>query len=288
MAAERRQRIGTQDCRRSGDRCDGGRVHHRHGRMTLDGLRNRDDGRALRRLRRGGCRLTTAVDRECAWLRRRRVHGEARGRLSRLGGRYRRRGGDRGGRRGGGRRLHRRGRNRCRDGNRGDGLRDRRGRRCARACRQQRRRVDVALGLGGDTNTEMDVRLRMLAVATRAEPADDRAFVDGRAARDGDRTEVRQSHGVAVVGRDRQRQTRSWDGARERDEAGARCEHGRARGAGDVDAAMLATGVRMRSVEDEWLEDFAVGRPRPRPCCRSADHRRRGHEQEHATHRTPP
>lgn len=134
----------------------------------------------------------------------------------------------------------------------------------------------------------MDVGLRVLTVAACAETADRPALGDGSAARDGERRQMRQRHGVAVVGRDRERDARARDGAGEGDRAATRREHDGAGGPGNVDAAMLAAGIRMGGVEDERLENFAVGRPRPRSCSWSADQRRHGNEQEHATHGTPP
>lgn len=160
--------------------------------------------------------------------------------------------------------------------------RSRRGRwNLRRTRREQRRRVDVPLRLSGDADAEMHR-------AGLPDNADGRAFGHGRPACDGDRPELRERDGVAVVGENRDRLARSRDGAGERDRACARRDDARAGVTCDVDAAMLACGVRMRRVERERLENCAVGRPRPCARCGSTDHRRHGHEQEHATHRTPP
>jgi hypothetical protein len=97
---------------------------------------------------------------------------------------------------------------------RGRGCRDGRRRRsdlyrwCGRrrggsACRQERQRIEVALRLRGDPDAEVDVRLRHVLVAARADHSDGAAFRDRSALRRSDRAEVRQRHRVPVRGRDR-------------------------------------------------------------------------------------
>ena len=58
-----------------------------------------------------------------------------------------------------------------------------------------------------------------------------------------------------------------------------------ARVAADVDAPMLATGVRVRRVEEERLEDRPVGGPRPRRCGGREDERGEDRRECERTHR---
>ena len=81
---------------------------------------------------------------------------------------------------------------------------------------------------------------RVIAVA---DLADDPSFSDRAAARDGDRSELEQRHGVAVGRLDRQRAAPGRNGADERDDACGRRPHGVAGGGADVDSTMLARRV---------------------------------------------
>ena len=78
------------------------------------------------------------------------------------------------------------------------------GRRCRRSGRRRRRgrrtgdrqeaeRVEVALLVGRDPDTEVDVRHVELGRAARPDGADGRSFADGRVARDGERAEMREA-----------------------------------------------------------------------------------------------
>ena len=90
---------------------------------------------------------------------------------------------------------------------------------------------------------------------------------DRRALRDGDRAEVRERDGVAVRGLDRHRLAVRGHGSREADRARCRRDHRLAcRVRADVDAAMLARGVRVRLV---------VGRTAAAPAPGRASSRRR-------------
>ena len=132
------------------------------------------------------------------------------------------------------------------------------------ARRQERQRVEVALRLGGDAHAEVDVRRRDLRLAGGADRGDGVALGDRGALRDVDRAEVGQRDGEAVGGLDREARARCGHGAGERDDARRGRAHVGARVAADVDAPVLAGGVRVRRVEDERLEDRPVDRPRPR------------------------
>jgi hypothetical protein len=74
----------------------------------------------------------------------------------------------------------------------------RRSGRRARPSRQKRSGIDVSLRLRGNANAEMDVGLRELRLAARADRPDGVAFGDGGVRRDRDRAEMRERHGVAV------------------------------------------------------------------------------------------
>jgi hypothetical protein len=186
-----------------GPRHDGTRGK-RHGRQRdRSGGHGRSDGREPRAGRRRRCRLDGQS------LDGRRRDGQRGGGL-----RHRRRCaggcgrcGNRGRRRAGRGIGH--GRGRGRGVGDGQGRRRRIGDR-RRGCRarrdaggQERRRIEVALRLGGNPHAEMDVRLREVGVAGRGDRSDTVALCHRRAARNRDRAEVRQCHGVAVGGRDR-------------------------------------------------------------------------------------
>jgi hypothetical protein len=202
------------------------------------------------------------------------VRGRRRlGRLRRSGRRRRcrcgrrrapRRRGVRGSRSGAGRRLSRR----CRLlGGRG-GWRARRPR---RSRRQKGERVEIAVGIGGRTYTQVDVRTCMLGRARGADRADHRSLVDTRAARHRRRSEVDERDRVAVRRLDRDGKAVRGHRAHERDQACARGSDRLALLAGDVEAAVLPGGVRVAAVS-ELLQD--------RPGCRPGPRARGGSENE--------
>jgi hypothetical protein len=80
---------------------------------------------------------------------------------------------------------------------------------------------------------------------------------------DPDRAEVQQRDGVPVRRPDRDRLSARGDAARERDDPRRRRANVPAQVARDVDAAMLASRIRIVS-EDERAEHGAVDRPGPR------------------------
>jgi hypothetical protein len=87
----------------------------------------------------------------------------------------------------------------------------------------------------------------MLRLARRADGADRRALRDRRVSRDGDRAEMEERHGVAVHRGDRERPAAMRCRAGERDDPARGRGDGRPGRGADVDAAVLAAGVRVAS-----------------------------------------
>ena len=136
----------------------------------------------------------------------------------------------------------------------------------------------------------MDVRHGGDRVLALADLADDAAFSDRAAARDGDRPELEQRHGVAVGRLDRQRAAAGRNGADERDDAGGGRPHGVAGSGADVDSTMLARCVLVRC-ERERAQERPVNRPGPAESTRDDDQRRdrcNDRDGEYAPHQTPP
>ena len=100
----------------------------------------------------------------------------------------------------------------------------------------------------------MDVRLGQLGVARGADRPDSIALDDRRALRDRERAEMRQRDGVPVGRRDREALARGRDGAGKGHRSGRGRDDGGAGVGADVDATMLARGVRVRGIEDERLQ----------------------------------
>jgi len=176
------------------------------------------------------------------------------------------------------RRGRRRGRRRRRRSGCGCGVGSGRG----RARREVRERVDVALLLCGDADAEVHVRAGDLRLAGRSDRADLLALSDRSALRDRQRPEMRQRDCEPVRRLDREAEPRRRNRARERDGPGRRCAHGPAGRSADVDAAMLARGVRVRRIEDEGLEHRAIGRPGPCVRCRRDEQRQENREHGNA------
>ena len=214
----------------------------------------------------------------CSGRRRRRFGRRSAGRHGRGAVRGRRRGTGRGSRRrldDGNvrrRRLGRDGRGRARLGHR-------------RARGQEPQRIEIPLRLGGDPHAEVHVRLRHLRVGADADRPDAGAFGDRGAARDRDRAEVRQRHGVPVGGCDRDAVSGRRDGAREGDVPGCWSVHRRAEVIAHVDPTVLARRVRMRGIEEEGLQHGARGRPRPGPADGHEHERDEDRREELTTHR---
>jgi hypothetical protein len=136
----------------------------------------------------------------------------------------------------------------------------------------------------------MDMRYGRDGVLAVADLADDHAFSDRAAARDGDRPELEQRHGVAVGRLDRQRATAGRNGADEGDDAGGGSPNGVADGGADVDSTMLARSVLVRR-ERERAQERPVSRPGPADRHGDDDQSRdrcNDRDGEHAPHQTPP
>jgi hypothetical protein len=131
----------------------------------------------------------------------------------------------------------------------------------------------------------MNVRRRGDRVVARADDPDDVALRDDVAPSHPGRSELKQRHGVAGAGLDRDRATAVGNGPGERD--GARCrggDGGTELGA-DVDAAVLPARVRV-GAERERAEHLAGDGPGPGGRSRGGRERRRkeNRENEHAPH----
>ena len=100
---------------------------------------------------------------------------------------------------------------------------------------------------------------------------------------------MEERHGVAVGRQDRDAATVRGHGACERDRAGGRSANRAAGRAGDVDAAMLAGGVRV-GAELERAEHLTVRGPRPgfSDAAQRECHDERCAEHEESVHETPP
>jgi hypothetical protein len=115
----------------------------------------------------------------------------------------------------------------------------------------------------------------MLRLSARPDRAERLALDDLGCPLHGRRAEMRERHGVAVRGLDRDTPAAHGHGSGEGDRAAGGRDHGSAGGSADVDAAMLARRVGVRS-EHEWLQYRSVRRPRPR--FRSGRHDEPGRE----------
>jgi hypothetical protein len=135
--------------------------------------------------------------------------------------------------------------------------------------RQERQRIHVALLIGGPAYSEIHVRLGQIDRSARADRADDRAFVDGSSARDTDRAQVDERRGVAEGGLDRDGLPAGRDRAGEGDDTLRRGDDVCAGRSADVEAAMLAGGVRVRVVERKGPQERALDGPGPRIGCRN-------------------
>ena len=128
----------------------------------------------------------------------------------------------------------------------------------------------------------MDIRHGVLRVTARPDSTDGVALAHICASPNGDRPEVRERHGVAVRGLDRDALAADRDCARERDCPGLGCAHGDPRHRADVDPAVLARRVRVVA-ELKPLQDRPLHRPRPRGRIRDEGKRddRAGDEHPH-------
>ena len=140
-----------------------------------------------------------------------------------------------------------------------------------RRLRQQEQRVDVALLVGRKPDPKMDVRLRHLRLAARADGAHAGSLGDGLAPPHGVRAQMHEHDGVPVLGPDRHRPAARGDPARKRD----RARHGRGdratRLGADVDSSMLPGLVRMLAVKREGREHLSADGPAPAESGRRSD-----------------
>jgi hypothetical protein len=285
----RRSRRSRRE-RRDGQRGHGSLDHRRRdrrprqsgGRPRLRGRqRRRSDGfhrgRRDRRYRfhswRSGRRVRTRRD-----GRRLVGHGSRRRRRRRgvrARSRSRRRLDDRRCRQGRRRRSSRGGRRR---GSRGQG----RGRR-RREQRQQAERVEVALVVRVQADAQVNVRNVELGRPARADRPHRRTLREDGALRDVEGAEMRERDGERVSREDRDALTARGHRPGERHLSGRRRDDRRSRRGADVDAAVLATRVRVRRIERERREHRAGHGPRPRargrdPQQRIQHHHNRPHD----------
>ncbi len=166
--------------------------------------------------------------------------------------------------------------------------RGRRGRRSVRNLRgQEGCRVEVALVVGVEPDTEVDVGPVHLGVTARSDCPDAVAFGDCRALLNGDRPEVGERHVVSIGGRERDRLAAARHRPGKRHDSGGGSHDQRTHAAADVQPAVLPRGVRLSAIEGERLQDRTVDRPRP--CARRGcgGERNCEHEQE-SSHGTSP
>jgi hypothetical protein len=113
------------------------------------------------------------------------------------------------------------------------------------ALRKQQERVDVAVRIRGQANTEVDVGLRALGISARSDRSDDFAFTDGRSDSDRNRSQMDKRDRVPVLGADRQTPALVRNLAGEGDDPGHRSAHIGARRRADVNSAVLPASVRV-------------------------------------------
>jgi len=128
--------------------------------------------------------------------------------------------------------------------------------------REERERIDVTVWIGGQANAEMDVRLGPLGIAARADGADDLPLLDRRPHTHADRPQVDERDRIPVRGANRQAQPFVRKPAREGHDPARGSTDIRAARRADVDAPVLAPGVRV-FVGDERSQHRAVDRPAP-------------------------
>ena len=125
----------------------------------------------------------------------------------------------------------------------------------------------------------MDIRLRPLGLAARADRADDVALADLSADGQPDRAQVDERDRPAVLGSDRQAETLSRQSSGERDHPTRGGTDVRARGSCDVDPSVLAARVRI-AVGHERPQHRPVDRPGPRRRSRRKHECGEEHDEE--------
>ena len=153
---------------------------------------------------------------------------------------------------------------------------------------QEPSRVEIALLVARDPDTQVDVRRRHLGVAAGADRPDRVALGNRCTLRDEDRAEMGERDCVPVPGEDRDTLAGGGDGPGERDRTALRRDNCCARVAGDVDPAVLPGRIRMSRIEGKRLDDVARSRPGPRACAWDEEQRRQHGRRKHASHRHLP
>jgi hypothetical protein len=173
-------------------------------------------------------------------------------------------------------------------GRRARRYRRRRGRR-RRTGGQESQRVEVAVRIAVPADAEVDIRARPLGRTGRAQHPHPGTLLDRRVPLDGDRSEVGQRDGVAVVRSDRDREPARRHRGGKGDHAAVRRNHclsGRAR---DVDPSMLPAEIGV-GTKAERPQDGSRYRPAPRSGARRQHERGEGsesgrtHSRQHAFH----
>jgi hypothetical protein len=192
-------------------------------------------------------------------------------------------------------RSRRRGRRRGRDNRRHRRRRRCRGRRCRWCrCRGRRRRsgrrrerreeaerIEVALVVRVQADAQVNVRNVELGRPARPDRPDRCTLGEDGALGDSDRAEMRERDGERVRREDRDALAARGHRPCERHLSGGGRDNRRSRRGADVDAAMLATRVRVRRIERERREHRSGHGPRPRARARDAQQRKRKHHHAH-------
>jgi hypothetical protein len=132
---------------------------------------------------------------------------------------------------------------------------------------QQRKRVEIPVRIGGQADAEMDVWLRSLWLAARADRPHDLSIADSRSNGQGNRSQVDEGDGIPVLGADRQAEPLARQPAGVGDDPLGRSAYFGSRRRADVDAAVLTARIRV-AAGDERAEHRPLDRPAPRSRMR--------------------
>jgi hypothetical protein len=155
--------------------------------------------------------------------------------------------------------------------------------------RQERERIDVAVRIGSDPDSEVDVR-RSTVVRRSRNGADSVPLAYESVLGNADRAQSDKRDRIAVFAADRDGAPASGHRAGERDRAGHGRTHARTGVTGDIDAAVLSAGIGIVA-QRKGAEHLTVERPSPARRRSGQDHRRQcSREREHkrASHLEPP
>jgi hypothetical protein len=142
-----------------------------------------------------------------------------------------------------------------------------------RRARQEKQRIEVALLVRRQPDSEMDVRVRQFRLAARADGAHEGSLGDRLPSPHGVRAQMHERDGVSVLGPDRHGLSARGHPTRERDRARHRGGDRAAALGADVDSSMLARRVRVFAVEREEGEHRAADGPGPAESGRRNDQR---------------